>query len=161
MSTPSPFAAGGLVPGSAATLQQQADQAARIAKDLATQAAAARRAELEASRPQQPNLADYPHPVVYFTRYRSGREYSYAAIGWREGNSVRWAITGNDTRRYNWSGLLNFIGEANWASIIHMTGGVPILPPGAEPPVAERMGRYGRVEGTETVTDTSQAQQGW
>lgn len=106
----SPFT--GVSTTSAASLQAQADQAARIAQDLAEQAAAARRAELEASRPKEPPVEAGLPEFVMFSRYQSGRVYTYAAIGWVEGRGRQ--------------------------------------PEGTEPPVAERMGRYGKVLGTET-----------
>jgi hypothetical protein len=159
----SPFT--GISTTNAAALQAQADQAARIAKDLATQAAAARRAELEASRPQQPPVEAGLPEFVMFSRYQSGKVYTYAAIGWVEGRGrtqvTRWAVTGEETRRFNWAGLLAFIGEANWGTLHQFTDTRALAAPGGEPAVAERMGRYGRVVGTDAVTDTSQAQQGW
>lgn len=132
----------------AAELQAEANQAAAVAKELARQAATARAAEEAASRPQMPEVAEGDCPVVYFTKYQGGREYHYAAIGWRVGRSVRWAVTGQVTDRMNWPGLLVFIGKANWPSLVHMTGGAHLLPAGAEPPVAERMGSFGRVHST-------------
>lgn len=138
---------------SAAQLRQQAADARRIAVELAQQAQAAAAAELEASRPREPVISDEDCPVVYFTRYQSGREYHYAAVGWRQGQHRRWAVTGAETRRFNWSGLLAFVGEANWPTLVQMTGGAHLLPAGAEPPVAERMGPFGRVLGTESVVE--------
>lgn len=135
----------------AAKMREEAARAREIADQLARDAAAATAAEIEASRPRCPTIAEGDNPVIYFTKYQAGREYGYAAIGWRTGRSVRWAVTGNTTDRFNWPGLLAFIGEANWPSIVRMTGAEHLLPPGAEPPVAEQMGRYGRVLGTRTV----------
>lgn len=158
-------------PKSAAALQEEANAAARIAAELANQAAAARRAEIEASKPRQPVVTPDDTVVLYFEKYQSGRAYGFAAIGFAVPvarsaaaaargdvrHHVRWAVTGEETRRFNWAGLLQFVGEANWATLVTMTGGTHLLPPGAEPPVAERMGPFGRVLGTD---DTS-AQQGW
>ncbi|QWY84429.1 hypothetical protein SEA_KNOCKER_87 [Mycobacterium phage Knocker] len=138
-----------VVTSSAAELRRQAEQARQIADDLARQAAEALVAEREATRPKMPAMGAEDRPVIYFERYQAGKSYSYAAIGWREGRSYRWAVTGSESRRFNWPGLLDFIGEANWPTIVAMTGGEHLLPAGAEPPVAERMGRYGRVLGTE------------
>jgi hypothetical protein len=135
-----------------AELDAQARKARAIADELAAQALAARRAELEASRPKMPEVdAADSTPVVVFSKYQSGREYHFAAIGWRQGRSVRWAVTGEETDRFNWPGLLNFIGEANWGTLRHVVTTVPLLPPGAEPPVAEKMGAFGRVIRTDTV----------
>lgn len=144
-----------IVTSRAAELRREAEQARRVADELARQASEAAAAEREASRPKMPEMSEGDHPVVYFTRYQAGREYGYAAIGWRTGHSYRWAVTGQETRRFNWPGLLDFIGEANWPSLVRMTGADHLLPPGAEPGVAERMGRYGRVLGTETVDTVS------
>lgn len=135
----------------AAELRRQAAQAREIAAQLARDADAATRAELEASRPRCPLIgSDAESALVSFTRYQSGREYRYAAVGWRTGRSIRWAVTGANTDRFNWPGLLAFIGEANWPSIRLLEEGEPLLPPGTEPPVAEKMGRYGRVLGSST-----------
>lgn len=150
-------------PPTAATLQAQADTAARIAKDLAQQAAAARRAEIEASRPQMPDVGgEGDRAIVCFTKYQSGREYNYAAIGWRQGRSVRWAVTGQTTDRMNWPGLLSFIGEANWPSLHSMTEDRLLGPlPGQEAPVRERMGSYGRVLSQEHVADIGDVSGRW
>lgn len=141
----------------AATLQAQADQAARIAQELAQQAAAARRAEIAASRPAEPPVEAGLPEFVMFSRYQSGRAYTYAAIGWVEGRGrnqvTRWAVTGSETRRFNWPGLLAFIGEANWSTLHQFTDTRSLLPAGGEPPVAEEMARYGRVRRTVPVYD--------
>ncbi|UXE04459.1 hypothetical protein SEA_FUNSIZED_88 [Mycobacterium phage Funsized] len=142
-----------VVTSSAAELRREAAKAREIADELARQAAEAAVAEREASRPKMPVIPAGEARVVTFTRYQSGREYAYAALGWREGRSYRWAVTGSETRRFNWPGLLDFIGEANWASLAFVTAATPILPPGAEPPVAEEMARYGRVRRTVPVYD--------
>ncbi|AYP70074.1 hypothetical protein I5G62_gp88 [Mycobacterium phage CRB2] len=135
----------------AAELRRQAAQAREIAEQLARDASAATRAELEASRPKCPVLiGEGDSAMVGFTRYQSGREYRYAAIGWRTGRSVRWMVTGEETRRFNWPGLLAFIGEANWSSLVRLVEGERLLPEGVEPPVAEEMGRFGRVLGSST-----------
>ena len=141
----------------AQTLQAQADQAARIARELAEQAAAARQAEEAARRPQEPAVEAGLPEFVMFSRYESGRVYTYAAIGWQEGRGrtrvTRWAVTGQETRRFNWPGLLAFIGEANWHTLYQFTDSRSLLPAGAEPPVAEEMARYGRVRRTVLVYD--------
>jgi hypothetical protein len=136
----------------AAELDAQARTARRVADELAQQALEARRAEEEARKPKMPVVDADATPVVVFSRYQSGREYAYAAIGWRVGRSVRWAVTGHNTQRFNWPGLLNFIGESNWATLRHVVTTVPLLPEGEEPPVAETMGSYGRVKSVDTVT---------
>lgn len=103
--------------------------------------------------------------VVSFSKYQSGRLYNYAAVGWVAAHVdeiaappaghkvVRWAVTGMETRRMNWAGLLDFIGEANWPTLYLMTEDKLLGPlPGEEGPIAEVMGNYGRVERTERVT---------
>lgn len=136
----------------AAQLREEARRAAKIADELAEEARAAERAEEEARRPKMPEVDADLHPVVVFERYQGGHSYNYAAVGWREGRSVRWAITGNNSQRFNWPGLLNFIGESNWGTLRHVVTTVPLLAPGGEPPVAETMGRYGRVKSIDTVS---------
>lgn len=131
----------------AAKLREEAAKAREIAEQLARDAAAATAAEAEASRPRCPTIGEGEHVFVGFERYQSGRAYVYAAIGWRTGRNVRWAITGNETRRFNWPGLLAFIGESNWGTLHRMNMGERLLPEGLEPPIAERMGSYGRVTG--------------
>ena len=107
-------------PPSAAWLRDQAAQ-------LLAQAGEAERAEAralmlarEAARPQMPEVTDDQPVVVGFGKYQSGREYAFAALGFREGRSVRWVVTGSETRRFNWPGLLEFIGEANWPTLVRM-----------------------------------------
>lgn len=134
-------------------LMAQAAQAEQAAKALRAQAALLA-VEIEKARtPQMPDVNDDGPQVVTFTRYMGGREYSYAAVGWRLGRSVRWSVTGQAESRFNWPGLLAFIGEANWSSLALVTDRVLIGPPESqEPPVVEAMGRYGRVQRT-TVAD--------
>ena len=129
----------------------ETEQSARLLRAAAHQAAAAER---EASRPQQPLILEGPQfsAVVGFRRYQGGREYHYAAIGWRDGRSIRWAVTGQESRRFNWSGLLEFIGAANWHTLHRLHEGDSLFTVAAEPPAAERMGKYGRVLATEDVT---------
>lgn len=141
----------------AAELHRQAEQAREIADELAKEATAAARAELEASRPKMPAVAEGATVIVAFARYQSGRNYDYAAVGWRDGRSVRWAVTGQEGRRFNWPGLLAWVGEANWPSLRIMTTGSYLITEGSEPAVAETMGRYGRVLHTETISDDSVA----
>lgn len=147
----------------ATKLREQARRAKLIADDLAERAAAAARAEVEASRPKMPEVTVGYSPVVAFSKYQSGREYQYAAIGWRMGGTgaVRWAVTGSETRRFNWLGLLNFIGPANWNSLTVMVESDTLLPPGAEPAVAETMGRYGAVVSSEVLAESSFVQGGF
>ena len=146
---------------SALELQQMADELARQAQEMATKAAKVRQAEAEALRPKMPLILEGRQfwAVVSFSKYQSGREYHYAAIGWREGRSIRWAVTGQESRRFNWSGLLEFIGAANWHTVRRMHEG-EALGPNIEPPVAERMGAFGRVEGVDVVTPLVQARPG-
>lgn len=136
----------------AAKLREEAAKAREIADQLAADAAAATAAEAEARRPKMPPVdADGLATVITFVKYQSGREYNYAAVGWRVGRNVRWSVTGTYTGRYNWPGLLAFIGEANWHSIAVVTETRKLLPPELEPPVVEQMGGYGRVIGTQSV----------
>ena len=130
----------------------EAARAREIADQLARDAAEAARAEEDARRPKMPSVAEGAPVIVAFTKYMSGREYNYAAVGWRVGRSVRWMITGDDDRR-NWPGLLAFIGEANWPSLRTMITGSFMLPEGSEPAVVERMGAFGRVRATESVVE--------
>jgi hypothetical protein len=138
---------------SAAELRAQAAQAKRVAAELEQQAALATRAEADALKPKMPAADVDTHPVVTFSRYQSGREYNYAAIGFRIGRQVRWAVTGKETRRFNWPGLLAFIGEANWATLELVCASGSLLPEGAEPAVAERMARFGKVVSSEVLED--------
>lgn len=139
---------------SALELQQMADELARQAAEMATRAAKARQAEEAARRPQEPLVLENLPEFVMFQRYDSGRVYTYAAVGWNpgKGNANRWAVTGQESRRFNWNGLLNFIGEANWGTLYQFTDTVALVPAKDAPPVAERMGKYGRVEGVDVVT---------
>jgi hypothetical protein len=142
---------------SAAELRARAREAAAEASRLTREADAATAAERAASRPQMPPVGGTgDRAIVCFTRYQSGREYNYAALGWQLGRSVRWAVTGR-RRRFNWAGLLDFIGEANWGSL-HLMHEARLLGPlpGAEPAVAERMGSFGKVLATEPVGEAVQ-----
>lgn len=124
---------------------QMLEEATRIDR-LVAQEELRRREE---ARPKMPPLAEGESATVIFTKYQAGREYHYAAVGWRQGRSVRWAVTGQTTDRLNWPGLLQFIGEANWPSLRVVTDTENIGPsPDEEAPVAERMGSFGRVLGT-------------
>lgn len=120
-------------------------------------AAEADRLAREARKPKMPNVEGGP-AFVTFTRYLSGREYAYAAVGWRVGRSVRWSVTGRQggdgvgVDRYNWPGLLQFVGDANWPSIRPLVPGEPLIAPEDAPPVVERMGDYGRVLSSEIPT---------
>ena len=152
-------------PRSAASVAEEAARARAIADDLARQAAELSRAEKLARTPREPELEPGLPQFVMFTKYQSGRVYSYAAVGWtaevarsaaaaRRGDvrlQNRWAVTGQEDRRFNWPGLLKFVGEANWASLRLFTDAEPLLAPGQEPEVAEVVGRFGRVERTEDV----------
>jgi hypothetical protein len=124
-------------------------------------------AALEAAKPKEPDLLGGA-TIVTFTKYESGRIYSYAAVGWRlDRRQSRWAITASvkparsgygssrvvvdEHGRYTWSGLLSFIGEANWPSIARVASVEYLLGDRAEPSVREVMGTYGKVAGTENV----------
>ncbi|AKF14656.1 hypothetical protein AVJ28_gp87 [Mycobacterium phage Baee] len=142
-------------PVSAAQLRAEAARARAVADELTRQAAEQAVAEEEARKPKMPRVAQGENPVVAFQRYLNGREYAYAAVGWREGRSVRWAVTGQDGRRFNWPGLLQFVGEAIWATLRSLVDAENLLPEGVEPPVAEEMGDYGRVLGTSDPAEPS------
>lgn len=140
-------------PPSAAALRAQAEQMLADAAYLDRQEALDRQRARLARRPQMP---DIPNPgdnaTVLFRRYQNGKDYGYAAFGWREGGSVRWVVTGAETGRFNWSGLLEFIGEANWSTLHVVTEAERIGPdPEDETPLREVMGKYGRVTRTEEV----------
>jgi len=142
-------------PKTSAELQEEALTAQRIADELRRQAIEARQLEKDARTPKMPDVVPsingMPTATVLFTRYQSGRVYGYAAVGWRVGaRTVRWAVTGEETRRFTWAGLLEFIGEANWTSL-HVVSDLDYIGPASEPPVAEVMGRFGKVERTEDV----------
>lgn len=137
-------------PMTSAQLMAEAKRAQAIAEEMLAQAGALALAEEAARKPKQPDLSQGPQYVV-FTKYQSGREYHYAAIGWRWGRSDRWTVTGQTSDRFTWAGLLAFIGEANWSSLAQVAALAPMVAPGNEPPVAERMGRYGTVIGVRLI----------
>ena len=126
------------------------EQAARLLAEAGALDRAAADAELaarEAAKPREPEVGDEP-VYVAFRRYLSGREYSYAAVGWRVGHSVRWAVTSRPAERANWPALLAFIGEANWPTLRRLTEGEALIDATKAAPVVERMGEFGRVEST-------------
>ena len=127
------------------------------AKAAQLRAAAAEQARLaeEARKPKMPDLPNHGDvQAILFTKYQGGREYHYAALGWRIGHSIRWTVTGACTDRFSWAGLLEFVGEANWSSLAVVETARSIGPtPGNEGPVAERMGESGRVTRTEDVSE--------
>lgn len=137
-----------MAPDTPATLLAAAEAAEAAARDMRREAAQLALAAEEARRPRMPEIGGADdHAIVSFTKYQSGREYNYAAIGWRQGHSVRWTITGETTDRFNWPGLLRWIGEGNWPSIQLMVE-AESLAPQVESAVQERMGAFGRVVGT-------------
>ncbi|AEJ95762.1 hypothetical protein FDI64_gp88 [Mycobacterium phage Zemanar] len=135
-------------------LRRQAAQMLEEATRIDRLVAAEELRRREERRPKMPPVHEGESAVVIFTKYQAGREYHYAAVGWRQGRSVRWAVTGNTTDRLNWPGLLQFIGEGNWPSLRVVTDTENIGPsPDEEEPMAERMGSFGRVLGTSGVVD--------
>ncbi|QGH80086.1 hypothetical protein SEA_NHAGOS_75 [Gordonia phage NHagos] len=68
--------------------------------------------------------------VITFTRRLSGRDYQYAAVGWvdRHTGRGRWSMTGEESGRFSWVELLNFIEPENWRSIrlVHHEIGVAV-----------------------------------
>jgi hypothetical protein len=141
------------VPPSAAALRAQAEQMLADAARLDRQEALDRQRARLARRPVMPEITNPgDSAVVVFNRYQSGKDYGYAAHGWREGSAVRWVVTGQNTERFNWQGLLEWIGEANWHSIHVVTDVKRIGPdPEDDTPLREVMGSYGRVERTEAI----------
>lgn len=117
------------------------------------------RAEEEASRPAEPHVPYGGSVTVLFTRQMSGRVYHYAAVGWRmkggrpSESTPRWVVTGAETRRFNWRGLLAFIGELNWPSLALVVSARELVAPADVPAAAEVMGDYGTVRRTERVVD--------
>lgn len=146
-------------PASMIDAAQLRTQAAKMMEEAASIDRAVAAEELrrrEERRPKCPAVEVGEKVIVGFTKYQSGREYGYAAVGWRVGSAVRWTVTGQNTDRMNWTGLLTFIGEANWPSLYMFTA-IEKLGPNAddEAPVAERMGSYGRVLGTSSMDHAS------
>lgn len=126
-------------------LHREADAAQERYHALRREARSAEQAEEAARRPAEPRPEPDLPEYVLFSRYTSGRVYHYAAVGWNIGGHVRWAVTGQEARRFNWPGLLDFIGAANWSSLYHVTDTVSLMPPGAEVPAAETVGPFGAV----------------
>lgn len=135
----------------AAELRAESRRLARLAREAELEEARQRVLEREARKPAEPGI----NAVITFSKVQSGRTYNYAALSFPVGGTQRrWAITNTVTGgegRYTWSGLLDFIGEANWTSIHQATAFTPVTP--IEPPVVERMGPFGRVTSTENVED--------
>ncbi|AWN04274.1 hypothetical protein FDJ57_gp73 [Gordonia phage Sour] len=111
----------------AAQMKAQAAEHRRLAEKLEADAARAEQAarerhELRRFRPICP-LSSTDHrdatAVVTFTRTLSGRSYRYAAIGWidRRRGKPMWSITGEESGRFTWSELLDFIEAENWRSM--------------------------------------------
>lgn len=137
-------------------LRERAAEAVAHATRLREEALAIERAERAARTPKMPTVEFDDAATITFTKVHKGRIYHYSAVGWRLGNlsdhAVRWAVTGSEDRRFNWPGLLAWIGETNWLSIKIVTEATPILDPDDEPPAAETMGSFGRVKSVDTVT---------
>ncbi|WIC90058.1 hypothetical protein SEA_SISKO_76 [Gordonia phage Sisko] len=57
--------------------------------------------------------------VITFTRVLGGRTYNYAAVGWvdKRRRKTLWSITGEESGRYTWAELLDFIEAENWRSM--------------------------------------------
>ncbi|WAB09252.1 hypothetical protein SEA_LITTLEMUNCHKIN_76 [Gordonia phage LittleMunchkin] len=101
----------------AAALRAQAEQFERQAQQ--EDEARARRS-LRRFRPISPMSSELAQNVtVMFTRRLSGRDYHYAAQGWRDRKAGRplFSVTGEESGRFTWAELLAFIGEDNWRSI--------------------------------------------
>lgn len=128
-------------------LREQATMLSREHARLLKQAKDIEQAEIDAARPKMPTVLTDAPAYVIFTKYQSGRVYTFAAVGWRVDmrTDVRWAVTGSETRRFNWRGLLEWIGETNWASVHVVTESLPLIDPDDSPPAAESMGSFGRV----------------
>lgn len=73
---------------------------------------------------------DVTSATITFTRRLSGRDYKYAAVGWVDRRTGRgtWSMTGEESGRYSWSALLDFIEPENWRSIrqVHHEIGLPV-----------------------------------
>ncbi|WAB09583.1 hypothetical protein SEA_WOOPER_80 [Gordonia phage Wooper] len=119
----------------AAELRERAAAAHREAIRLEDEA---KRHELQAARalrrfrpisPLDPS-AGVTSAVITFTRRLSGRDYQYAAVGWIDRRSGRgtWAMTGEESGRFSWVELLDFIEAENWRSIrrVHHEVGLPV-----------------------------------
>lgn len=144
---------------SAAELRSEAIALVAQADSLERNEAFARQLAEYERRPKAPKLKDGEARIIAFERYLSGRGYVYAAVGWRQGSNTRWCVTATGRAeqggRYNWQGLLKFIGEANWGTIREMLYGEPLIAPADEPAVVEQIGPYGRVAGTYDVNPFS------
>ena len=120
------------VPPTADALRARAQAMLADAARLERQEAMDRHRARLARRPVMPEIANpSDSAVVVFNRYQSGKDYGYAAHGWREGSAVRWVVTGQNTERFNWQGLLEWIGEANWHSL-HVVTDVKRIGPDPE-----------------------------
>lgn len=135
-------------------MRAEARRLMRKAAALEREAAERARRELEARKPEEPDLSEGPVTVT-FNRYLSGRVYTHAAVGWRVGTRMsRWVITSSapaDNGRYTWNGLLNFIGEANWVTLAKVTEVEPLITSEDAPAAKETVGPYGTVLSTEPV----------
>lgn len=129
-------------------LREQAAALLAEAGHLDRAKAEAEIAAREAAKPVEPEVTVDQPAFVTFRKYLSGREYTYAAVGWRVGRSVRWAITSRPAERANWPALLQFIGEANWPTLRTLVEGDQITGTGGAGPVVEQMGAYGTVTGS-------------
>lgn len=152
----------------AASIREEARRAQVLADQLAHEAGRAQQAEIEATRPRMPEIEAGEPGFLTFTKYMSGREYTYAAVGWKlnRGSTARFVIThraegsrytasSEGNGRFTWEGLLAFIGEANWGSLRVLVPGEAIVAPGGLPPVVETIGSFGQVLGTHRVPDSS------
>lgn len=138
---------------SAAELREMAARYIALANDKERREAEEARRALEASKPRCPELVPGQSAILWFSKYMSGKDYVYAAVVWKQGGSEpRVAVSSTLDRgghRFNWAGFLNFVGPANWTTIRRVTESTPLIT--SEPPVAERMGDYGKVLGHEIV----------
>jgi hypothetical protein len=141
---------------SAADLRAEARRLNREAKRVEEFEVARDRALREMRKPKEPTTdptgADMV--IVRFVKFMSGTEYHYAAVRFGRGQSRRWAVTNcaqGDQGRYTWTGLMDFVGEANWPSLALVTAVEFLLGPFDEPVVKETIGAYGKVIGTEGV----------
>lgn len=146
-------------PRSVADMLREAEQAAVYAAAMRRQAAEMQLA-LEAARlPKMPEVDGDAPTFVVFSKYQSGRSYAYAAVGWKHDEHIRWTVTGNNRSRMNWTGLLQFIGAANWPTLAVVSKVENIGPPAnMEPAVVETMGDFGRVSKSEIVAREFQRQ---
>lgn len=139
----------------ASELIESALHAEAIAASLREQAVQMQIAAEIARRPKMPDCSEGARYVTW-SKYQSGREYAFAAVGWvvpasrghMRAERTYWAVTGEESGRHNWAALLKIIGEENWSTLHVVETQTRIGPdPQDEPPVSMSMGSFGVVRG--------------